>query len=456
MGNTNLNLVRRSNELEAVKREVETRVSRSKDDAGNLDSELFKIKNPDVEQSMSDWITDRTEEATRLQAEVDQYMKVEDSLSAFDDLVTAGQHTKRSPLATTPSGRSLSAELMASEEYEALTEGSTKELIFDTDVNLKALFETTADSAADAVSVESVRTGEYVTLPRTRVTLLDLITQLPTDDPQVPYDEETKNLSNVQVIAQGAPYQESEFQIEKKIATVYKSGAFIQVSEELLEDAPEIRARLDGSLQSQMMRRIQADIIGGAPINSAEYVGTPANNAGVVGFLDLAAAAINEIDGQAQNQIAALEDGAEMVYRVGEAESDAVVMNSQDWVTMKKLQATTGSFILRGANSPLTAPVARQIDEWPVVLCNALPQGTVLIGAFAAHCAIRDRQAVQVRVQESLGVPAQTAPVSGGNAAVAIVNTQPTGRFNIFTDARLAFYIRRGLAFTRITNFGAP
>ena len=456
MPNTNLNLVRKSNELEAVKREVETRVSRSKDDAGNLDSDLFKIKNPDVEQSMSDWITDRTEEATRLQAEVDQYMKAEDSLSTFDELVTTGQRTNKGPEIKTASGRSLSAELMASDEYASLVDGDTKAMIFDSDVNLKSLFETTLDSATDAVSVESVRTGEYVTLPRTRVTLLDIIPQLPTDDPQVPYDEETKNLSNVQVIAQGAQYQESEFQIEKKIATVYKSGAFIQVSEELLDDAPEIRARLDGSLRNQMLRRIQADIIGGVPVNASEYVGTPANNAGVVGFLDLPSADVNEIDGTGVNQVSALEDGAEMVYRIGEAESDAIVMNSQDWVAMKKLQATTGSFILRGANSPLTAPVARQIDEWPVVLCNALPQGTVLIGAFGDHCTIRDRQAVQVRVQESLGVPAQVAPVTGGNAAVAIVNTQPTGRFNIFTDGRLAFYIRRGLAYTRITNFGTP
>ena len=454
MGNTNLNLVRKSNELEAVKREVETRVSRSKDDAGNLDSDLFKIKNPDIEKPMAEWLADRTGEATSLQAEVDQYMNAEDSLSKFDDLVSAGERTKRAPEVKTASGRSLSAELMASDEFQEVIEGKAKTTIFDADISLKSLFETTGASATDTVSVESVRTGEYVTIPRTRVTLLDIIPQLPTDQAQVKYDVETKNLSNVAPIAQGVIYLESEFQIEEVTATVYKSGAFIQVSEELLEDEPEIRARLNNSLDSQMMRRIQADIIGGVPTNAAEYVGTPANNANVVGFLDLLSANVNEIDGTGVNQIAALEDGAEMVYRLGEAETDAIVMNSQDWVDIKKLQSTTGSFVLRGANSPLTAPVSRQIDEWPVVLCNALPRRTVLVGAFAAHCTIRDRQAVQVRVQEALGVPAQSAPVTGTNAAVAVVNTQPVGRFNIFTDARLAFYIRRGLAFTRITNFG--
>ena len=202
------------------------------------------------------------------------------------------------------------------------------------------------------------------------------------------------------------------------------------------------------------MRRIQSDIVGGAP-PAAEYVGTPVNATQVTGFLDIAAANINTIDGAGVNQIAALEDGAEMVYRLGEAEADAIAINSQDWTDIKKLQSTTGSFVLRGAASPLWAPVVRAIDEWPVVLCNALPRRTVIIGAFAEHCAIRDRQAVQVRISEAQGVPAQVAPVTGTNAAVAYMAAEPTGRINIHTDARLAFYIRRGLAFTRITNFGA-
>ena len=451
---TNMNLVKAANALAAVKREVETRIDRSRDDEGDLSSELFAIKNPEVEQPMHEWLTDRTAEATKHQAVVDGYMKSEKALGVFEGLVDAGKRKANTPAIIEENRRNLATELMASDEWEALKEGKAKTANFDADMKIKSLFETTGASALDSVSVESVRTGEYVPLPRTRVTLLDIIPQLPTTEAQIKYDRETKNLSNIQPIAQGAIYQQSEFQIEEVFATVYKSGAFIQVSEELLADAPEIRARLDGALMSQMMRRIQADIIGGTPVQAAEYVGTPANNANVVGFLDVASANINEIDGMGVNQVAALEDGAEMVYRIGEAETDAIVMNSQDWVDMKKLQATTGSFILRGANSPLTAPVARQIDEWPVVLCNALPRRTVLIGAFADHCTIRDRQAVQVRINEALGVPGQAAAVSGSVATVTVVNTEPTGRFNIFTDGRLAFYIRRGLAFTRITNFG--
>jgi HK97 family phage major capsid protein len=454
MGQTNMNLIRKSNALEAVKTEVQTRIDRSRDDERNLSSELFSIKNPDIDKPMHEWLKERTAEATNLAAEVKSLMGSEETLNEFDELVSSGKRVNTAPVPSASSRRSLGAEVLATDEFEAIAKGHSKSMVHNASIELKSLFETTGTSATDTVSVESVRTGEYVTIPRTRVTLFDIIPQLPTTEAQIKYDVETKNLSNVDPIAQGAIYQESEFQIEERNATVYKSGAFIQVSEELMDDAPEIRARLDGSLRSQMMRRIQADMVGGVPVQAAEYVGTPANNANVVGFLDVPGANINELDGTGINAIAALEDGAELVYRLGEAETDAIVMNSQDWVDIKKLQSTTGSFVLRGANSPLTAAVPRQIDEWQVVLCNALPRRTVLMGAFNEHCTIRDRQAVQVRVQEALGVPSQAAPVVGSNAAVAIVNTQPTGRFNIYTDARLAFYIRRPLAFTRITNFG--
>ena len=227
------------------------------------------------------------------------------------------------------------------------------------------------------------------------------------------------------------------------------------MSEELLSDRPEMRARMDGSLTQQMLRRVQSDIMGGAPIPASEYVGTPTNSTDVVGFLDVPNADINLIDGNAgansgefRNPITVIEEAVEMIYRVGEAEADAVVMNSQDWVRVKTLQATTGAFILRGALAPISQAVPRAIDEWPVILCNALPEHTMIVGAFGEHCAIRDRQSLQVRIQEALSVP-----VAGANVTV---HTEPTGRFNIYADARYAFYVRRGLAFTRVTDFTNP
>ena len=443
----NMNLVKLTNQLEQVKGDVAARVERAKDDHGNPNSEVFRAKNPDIQESLGEWLHARTQEAVQLQAQIDDYLKTEKSLDSFDALLNIGKEKVQRPVLRPGEKYSLADEIFKSEDWDDFTSKKIRNFTVDTKAQMKALFESTDASATDTMSVESVRTGEYIMAPRTRVTLLDLIPQLPTEFPVVKYDVEVKNESNAGPIAQGTVYQESAFQVDEISVDVGKSGTFIQVSEEVMQDRPLFRLRLDTSLLQQLFRRVQSDIIGGVPIPAAEYVGTPTANATITGFLDLVnTTGINFIDAQTgDNPITRIEEAAEMVYRIGEAEADAILMNSQDWTKMKVLQSTTGAFILRGALAPLAAPVARAIDEWPVVLCNALPAGTVIMGSFGSYCAIRDRQAAQVRIQE-----AQQVPVGAINVPVF---TQPAGRYNVFTDVRYAFAVTRGLAFTKITGF---
>lgn len=449
----NMNLVRLCNQLEHVKGDVQARVERSKDDHGSPNSEVFRIKNPDITETMGEWLQARTQEAQKLQAEIDDYQKTEGALSTFDDLLNIGnQRATRTPLPNAQGKWDFGESILQMEGFDEFVAKKVKDFSGELDIQMKALFQSTDSNAADTINVESVRTGEYIMAPRTRVTLLDIIPQISTDQAAVKYDEETKNLSGAAPVAQGATYQQSQFTIEEKSIDVGKSGVFIQVSEEALQDRPQLQNRMNSNLMAQQYRRIQADIIGGDLQNTDEYIGGAANNTGVTGFLDIADNRLNVIDGNAgettgnyRNPITLLEEGAEMVYRVGEAEASAVLMNSQDWVKVKTLQSTTGSFVLRGANAPLWMPAERMIDEWPVVLCNALPPGTVIIGDFMNHCAIRDRQSVQVRIQEAQAV------VVDGNAQT--VQTQPSGRFNIYSDVRYAFLVYRALAFTKITDF---
>ena len=451
---TNMNIVRLSNKLEQIKGDISARIDRARDDNGDPNTELFAIKNPDIEKSMGEWIAERAEEMEKSQKELDDYLKADGALAAVDTLAQVGeQRGIRVPFPTGDKRRNLAGELFGSDEFTEMKEMGAKRMSFQTDIGLKELFASDSNTA-DTVNVESLRTGEYEMLPRTRVTLLDIIPQLPTTERVVKYDSEVKNLSNVGDIAQGAVYAESEFQIDELTTPVVKVGAFIQTSEELLDDAPETRARIDSNLRGQMLRRIQAIVVGGAPVNAGEYVGTPAASS-VDGFLDLTnTTGINFIDahagvmsGEKTSEYDLVEQAMEEVYRNGEAESDAIVMTSQSWRNYSTLQSTTGAYIARGALVGTSSPVTREIAGLPVVLCNALPAETVLVGAFREHCAIRDRQDVQVRIQEALSVP-------GRATSTDVVQTEPTGRFNIYTDARLAFYARRGLAFTKLTNFG--
>ena len=457
----NMNIMKHTRILQQIKAEVAARRDRCIDEAGELNSELFASLYPaEAEKgvSMGDWLAVQAKEAAKQQLIIDDYMKGDSALKDFDETVTLGNKPAARPkLFGTSSKYSLADEVLETDDFNTLRLGHSKGMAFDSNISMKELFASDSDGA-DRVNVESIRTGDLVTLARTRVTLLDVVPQLPTDQHVVKYDRESVNDSAAYELGQGDVYSESAFRINEATATVVKRGAFIQVSEELLADAPEMRARLNGALAQQLLRRIQSDIVGGAPAPASEYVSGPSDDTDVDGFLDLTnITEINFVSGNVgamagtfHNPFTVIQQGIEQVYRNGEAETNAIVMNSQDWVQVITLQSTTGSFIAQGSGAGMADPVRQEIGGIPVILCNALPNNTVILGDFTNHAVLRDRQAVQVRIQE-----AQAVTLSGSPANTT-VNTRPSGRYNIYVDARFAFYVRRGLAFTKIDNFGVP
>ena len=439
---TNLNIAKLSNRLEQIRAEVEGRLDRSTPEGADEPSaELFKSMNPDIEVSLGEFCKQRAEEYALSQKQLEDYREADTSMKDFTRMVTAGKEmANKAPLSVMNGEEHVADMFLASDDFKAVQEGKTKAATLEHDVKLKSLFATDTTGAASSISVESVRTGDLVMAARTRVTLLDVVPQIPTTERVVKYEVESVNESNVAPVAQGAVYLESNFRYDESSVNVGKIGAFINVSEEALDDVADLRSRMDGALRNQMLRRIQSDIIGGAPIPAAEYVTAPSDNAGITGFTQVTG--INTIDGATINPFTVLEQAGEVIYRVGEADADAIVMNSQDWVQVATLQSTTGSFVVRGALSGVADPINMTLNGLPVILCNALPVNTALVGAFRDHSVIRDKQSVQVRIQEAPIVTALNSP------------TSPSGRFNIYTDARYAFYVRRPAGFCTITNFG--
>ena len=449
----NMNLVRLHRKLEQIQSEVKVRVERSLDDDGEPKSDIFATLNPDITMSMGEYLAARAEEMEKTQKEIEDYVKSDGAMAQIDTLIALGKEkATHTPAPSLQTAESIGDALVKSEGFQKIREKKATEASFDKPLSLKDLLGS-GSNAADSVNVEVARNGDYVTLPRTRVTLLDIIPQLPTTERNVAYDREIKNESAMDRVFEGGIYQESEFTMYGDTANIVKTGAFIQVSEELLADMPEIRARLNTALVEQMARRLQSNVIGNDPIPAAEYVGSPADISAVTGILE--ETSINTIDGNTgagsgnfHNPYSLIQQAIEVIYRTGEADATAIAMNSQDWVMYATLQTTTGAFVARGSLNGLAGETQRMIEGIPVVLCNALPNNTVLVGDFANHCVIRDRQSVQVRIQEAQSF--QVAALSTN------VHTNPSGRFNIYVDARMGFYVRRPQAFCSITDFGVP
>ena len=130
-------------------------------------------------------------------------------------------------------------------------------------------------------------------------------------------------------------------------------------------------------------------------------------------FLDDADA--NGVDAAGMDELEAIGKAADLVYRIGQAEVDNIVMNSQAWVNLKTCKSSS-----RWTLDITSERVRRVVDEWPVILCNALPPDKVLVGAFREYAMIWHYE----------------SPKWASD------------------DDRWAFYLRRPAAFTRITNFG--
>ena len=83
-------LVRLGNELQALRHEGEERVKRSRDGKGNLDHQIFEIRNPDIAEPMATWLTSQNDKASALQAQVKDCLEAGVTEDSFNELIATG------------------------------------------------------------------------------------------------------------------------------------------------------------------------------------------------------------------------------------------------------------------------------------------------------------------------------------------------------------------------------
>ena len=277
-----------------------------------------------------------------------------------------------------------------SSEYKALVAGDAEKIEFMVDAQMPyALF-----------------SG----MTQHRSNVLDLIPFIRTTQDKVKFDSEVPVKNEAGLFDGGTTTDKS--------AELCRRGMFIQVAKSALNDLLDIQSRINGGMSTQLSRRIQSDVFGGPVPAGVEYVHLPEDvDPPMVGVRDIPLDSINTLDateGQPEGgfvePLQMLERAVEMVKHEGDAQADAVAMNSQ---TLAWIKSDTA-----------------KISGTPVMVCNALPKEVVVLGDFANHTAIRYNH-IRVRI----------APVPD------------IGRYNIFVDLKFTFYVRRPLAFC-VVNLG--
>lgn len=280
------------------------------------------------------------------------------------------------------------------------------------DVELKTLMTTVA-----GWTPETTRTGRVVDFATRPVQVTDIIPQTTTTQAAVVYMEETTFTNNAAEAAEGALYGEAALALTEQSSTVRKIAVWIPVTDEQLEDEPQVRGYLDNRLPFMIRQKLDSQLLVGT--------GTAPQLRG-----------LNNVVG-VQTQAKGTDTVPDAIYKamvkvrtVGFAEPNAVIMHPNDWQDIRLLRTADGLYIW--GNPSESGP--ERIWGLSVAQAVAQTENTAIVGDYATFSELAVRRGVDVQVSNSH----DTFFVNGKQAVRA--------------DMRLAFVVYRPAAFCLTTG----
>lgn len=234
------------------------------------------------------------------------------------------------------------------------------------------------------------RTG-IVTPPQRRLTIRDLLPQLPTSSNLVEFARElvfTNSAgpqydgSSPAAASEGVPKNESNITFELASAAVITIAHWIAASRQIISDAPQLAAYIDSRLSYGLKLEEEDEVL---------------NSTGASGELDGLVNQATAFTGGATNQTA-LDTLLKAFLQVSlsEYEATGVVLHPTDWTNIMLLKDTQGRYLF---SDPHTTEAPRVWGR-AVVPTQSKTVGSFLTGAFDLGAAIYDREDVSVRISD--------------------------------------------------------
>jgi HK97 family phage major capsid protein len=280
------------------------------------------------------------------------------------------------------------------------------------DVDLKTTMATTAGWPP-----ETMRTGRLVDFATRPVQVTDLVPQTTTSQAAVVYMEETTFTNAAAETAEAGTYQEATLALTEQSNTVRKIAVFIPVTDEQLEDEPQVRGYIDNRLPFMVRQRLDGQLINGN--------GTAPNLRGILNVAGI------------QTQAKGTDPNPDAVYKAmvkvrvtGRAMPNGIVFNPFDWQLIRLLRTADGIYIW---GNPSDSGPERM---WGLAVAqgDVIAAGTAVVGDFATYSELAVRRGLDVQVSNSHS----TFFIEGKQALRA--------------DIRCAFVVYRPAAFCTVTG----
>lgn len=296
------------------------------------------------------------------------------------------------------------------------------------DISLKTLMETTAGYAPD-----SVRSGVVVAAATEPVQLLQYIPVRSTQYELVKYMEETSTTPpTAEERAEGTAYAEAEFEFTERESPVRKITTSLPITDEQLQDAPEVAAIIDSRLRFGIMKRLDTQIMVGN--------GTPPNLAGLLDYTGAGHAngdiqtLAQGVGGIGDSIFDAVFSAMMLVRTTGRANPNLIVLHPTDFGIVRLAKTELGEYIM---GNPGQGGGSTTLFGLPVALVESLTPGTGVVGDFANFCYIAERRGIDVQ-------------------AGYVGDQFKEGKKTIRADLRAAFVVLRPGAFVSMTSLAAP
>jgi HK97 family phage major capsid protein len=283
-------------------------------------------------------------------------------------------------------------------------------------VNLDEYEFKTTLAEATGFAPPNYRGPDVVPFALRRVVVPDMIPQITTTASAVKYMEETTNTNNAAPVAEGATKPEDAFAYTERTVLVEVIATTLPVTEQQLDDVPQIQGIINNSLATHIMIAEENQILTGN--------GTSPQ---LQGFLTKTG--VQTQAKGADPAPSAIFKGMTLVRFTGFAEPSAVIIHPTDWQNIRLLQDSTGRYIW---GDPWVPGIER-LWGVPVVQTPAETLGTALTGDFATFSYIARRMGLTIQV--------------------GYVNDNFAKNLKtIRAEIRIALIIRRPAAFAKITG----
>lgn len=279
------------------------------------------------------------------------------------------------------------------------------------DIDIKTLMQRTAGFAP-----ESVRSGRLVGAADRPIQVLDLIPSVTINQAVYKYMSETTLTHGAAEKAEGTTYAESTFAWTEVSETVQKITDSVPVTDEQLEDEPQIAGVIDQRLAFGLRQRLDLQVLVGD--------GTAPNLSGI-------------LDRSVQSQAKGGDDAITAFYKAltlvrftGRANPTAAVFHPNDWQSIILLTNTNGDYLF---GNPFMGSGPMSLLGVPVAISDAITENTGLVGDFRDFSILAERRGVNIEV---------------GYTGTQFVEGKKTVR----ADLRAAFGVLRDAAFCKITG----